>query len=212
MQDVSEVVVDSSDARQLAEPQKDLAGSFRGRESAIILAGEIQGLDRTAEGPGGFLPKFQGFEELAGPVVVFSGRPVFTGRMKRVPLGAQRQRQVLLAPEAPRDEQRRLRQVKSLTRVHAGPRRDHGRKLAHGFPANEARMTAKETPAGRAAADLGELRDQILFADLASRGGHQWKPAWARWRRRRSMHFSRVNPIEPTASPSSLATSASGRA
>src|SRR6267378_4192296 len=121
--------------------------------------------------------------------------------MECIRLGAQAKSQVLFAAQLARDQQGRVRQVQRHPRVHAN------------FLENQIGELLEDLSLGQRFAARKKLEPRQLEDELFARGflglpGHQWNPSSSKFRRNRSMHFWRVNPMEPNARPSSAATSA----
>src|SRR5258708_17005484 len=187
--------------------RKDLPGAFGGCESAVVFSEKDERLDGIAKRAGGLLPDFQRFINFERLVVVFDSTQVIVRGKQSVGLGAQGERNLFLATQPARNEQSSFGKEQGLFGIDADFFHYQRSKPLDYFRAKQRFMTSEKFAASGFVLQRAQLRDQLGLGYLADGlGGHQRKPDLSSRRCRRSMHFCRVNPIDPTASPSSLAT------
>ena len=139
--------------------------------------------------------------------VIFDRGTIVPGGIQGVGLLAQGQRQELFALQFFRDEHGCFGKVERLARAHADPLEDQLRELFDNLFANQRLVSGKKSAAGRIAGELPQFCDEGIPRIFPEGCRHQLKPSSSSCTRNRSRHFWRVNPMEPTARPSSAATS-----
>ena len=208
VKDVAEIDVETCETPSVVETCEYLPGASRSFEGLIVLTKQNQRLDGTAQSSRSFLFDFKLFVKSDGLFVVLDGRGVVSAGVKGVRLCSQPESQALFPSQFPSDQDGRFRQAHSLACVDANPLNDESSQVLDNFAANQAPMASEKLSARRPIHDLSEAGIELVQGDFFNHRGHQSKPNSLRCLRRRSMHFWRVKPMEPTARPSSSATSA----
>src|SRR5882724_7099924 len=205
--DVAYVYFQTGQTPGIIETRKDHPGTLRSMKRPVVFTEEDQGLDRASERSCGFILIFQRFVKLESLFVVLDRPGVVSAGIEGVCLGPQPESQAFLAPQFLPDQNGCFREVQRLARVHAYSLNDQFCQPLDNFAACKGRVTSEKLPTRRICLELCELRKEFFRRRFLDYCGHQWNPSSSRFRRKRSMHFWRVNPIDPRASPSCAATS-----
>src|SRR5207302_4956759 len=210
--DVADVDFQPRETPLVIDTSEYLSGAFRSLKRLIVFAKQDQRLDGSAQSTRRLFPIGKRFIQPVSLLVKFDGRPVIARGVQSVCLGAQTQSQSIFALQASSDKDGRLREVQGFLRADTDSFNDQFGKLLDSCFMNQAAMTRQELTTSGLRRELRELRGQLGSEVLSAGYNLHEKPKSSSCRRSRSMHRWRVKPMEPTASPSSLATSAYGRA
>ena len=208
VKDVADIVVETGDASGFADLREDFSGALGSFEGAIVFAEENQRLDGAAEGASGFFPVAEGFVHFDGLFVMLDGGAIVSAGVKGVGFGASAEGDVFFAAQLAADQDRGFGEVQSFFCVYADLFEDQDRRVVL-RPRCECSALWRVRNLRRSASfsRRANCERSSSRGDFFDGRGHQSNPNSPRCLRRRSMHFWRVKPIEPTARPSSAATS-----
>ena len=163
MKNVPHIVVETRDARSLAQPGKHFSSAFRSCKRTIVFTQEIEGLNRSTQRARSLFPKPQGFVEFQGSFVVLHGSSIVPGEVESVTLRAKRERQILFAAQAARDENRCLSEMKRLPSVNADFVNNQGSKPAYDLAADQGTVACQESPPSDVGINLRQLGNEFFF-------------------------------------------------
>src|SRR5258707_4869951 len=197
---VAQVYLQTGQTPGIIETRKDPPGTLRSMKRPVVFTEEDQGLDRATERSCGFILIFQRFVKLESLFVVLDRPGVVSAGIEGVCLGPHPESQAFLAPQFIPDQNGCFREVQRLARVHAYSLNDQFCQPLDNFAACKRRVTREKLPTRRIGLSLCELRKEFFRRRILVLWCHQWNSTSDRFRWRRSLHFSHVNPLDLSAS------------
>jgi hypothetical protein len=208
VKNVAEIDIETRETPSVVEAREDVSGPIDSFEGFIVLTKEDQRLDRTAESAGGLSPVAEGFIYFEGLLVMLDGGAIVATGVESIGFSAEAESDVFFSAQPAADQNSGFGKVQRLAGVDSNSFEDQIGELVYDLAADQCFVTRQKCAAILLVLKMGQLQQELFPGDFFDSRGHQSNPNSPRYLRSRSMHFWRVNPMEPTARPSSAATSA----